>query len=610
MKRHRSTETKAPAGEVSDRSPRRRRRRAAAIVVFAALCGVAGGAVGSRLRSPADAARDRAAPRPSRITVPVERSELVAKLVIAATVEYATPYAVTLAGSVGSEGATNQLVTRVPAVGTPINEGDVLMEVVGRPVIVLSGAIPTYRTIAPGATGPDVAQLEQALERLGFSPGTVDDVYDTATESAVQAMYAAKGLAAIGPTSAEQDRLTSLDEAVVAAESQLRTAQKALDDAGKPPQSSELLQLQQAVTAAGEQLAQAQRDAVRDNASADRALVQAQQDLVRAQSARDAAAMVLAKAITDVSPELADQQAALAEAEQALAQAQVAVADRTDSRAKMAEAAAIAISSAQRGKDAAEAALRDGTKSPDTTNEQQALADALTSLAGANAARDKAENEIGITVPAGEVVFAPTLPSNVTNVAAVVGSPAVGVMATLSSSSSRVVGSVSAADGALVKAGARAVVDLRDYAIELPATITSVGPPAPEPTVAGDGSGSTGPATDRPQVVADTDQHDELSSYVGASVRLVIDIAATGGKVLVVPIAAVSVGGDGASRVEVERTAATATDDATTDLVPVEVGLTADGLVEVRSPALHEGDRVVVGQAAASPIPISSAPTP
>jgi hypothetical protein len=67
--------------------------------------------------------------------------------------------------------------------------------------------------------------------------------------------------------------------------------------------------------------------------------------------------------------------------------------------------------------------------------------------------------------------------------------------------------------------------------------------------------------------------------------------------VLVVPISAVSLGADGASRIEVEREPVTDDSPGRTESVPVEVGLTADGLVEIRPIGVEvdEGDRVVVG---------------
>ena len=587
---------------VLDRAPARRRRRAVGVVLFAALCGVGGGVVGSQLRSPADAARDRAAPRPSRITVPIERRELVAKLVVAATVEYATPYVVSLAGSVSSgsgDGASNQLVTRVPDEGAPVAEGDVLLEVTGRPVIVVIGSIPTYRTITPGSNGPDVAQLEQALDRLGFAPGTVDDVYDSSTEAAVEAMYAARGFEAVGPTTSETERLTGLDDAITGAESSLRAAQQSLIDAAEPIEPATLLQLQQAIAEADENSAQAQRDAVRNNASADRSLAGADAALALAQQGRNAAANALARAqAAGVADEIAAKQAELSDAETALVDATDARADQVDNRASVAEEGVNSLNRAQRAKDAAAASYRDGTKPKDTTSEQRAVDDAQTALTAAQTAQATAEAEIGISVPAGELVFAPSLPSNVSEVQAAVGTAASGPLVTLSSTASQVVGSVSDADGALVQAGAAAIIDLRDYAVELPATITSIG--APPPAAASDGAGQPAAASTRPRIVADADDPAALSDYVGASTRLVIDIAATGGKVLVVPVAALTVGGDGTTRVEVERAPVTETDDGVTELVTVDVGLTADGLVEIRSDALHEGDRVVVGQAAAT----------
>ena len=84
--------------------------------------------------------------------------------------------------------------------------------------------------------------------------------------------------------------------------------------------------------------------------------------------------------------------------------------------------------------------------------------------------------------------------------------------------------------------------------------------------------------------------------FYGARVRVPID--ATDGEVLVVPVAALTVGPDEVSQVEVERVAATDDRPAETEIVPVTVGLTAGGLAEVapiEAGALEEGDRVVIG---------------
>jgi hypothetical protein len=77
-----------------------------------------------------------------------------------------------------------------------------------------------------------------------------------------------------------------------------------------------------------------------------------------------------------------------------------------------------------------------------------------------------------------------------------------------------------------------------------------------------------------------------------ANVRVTIPVKSTNGKVLAVPVAALSAGPDGSSRIEVLR-------DGKTELVPVTVGLSADGYAEVRPAGdakLVAGDQVVVGR--------------
>jgi hypothetical protein len=82
-----------------------------------------------------------------------------------------------------------------------------------------------------------------------------------------------------------------------------------------------------------------------------------------------------------------------------------------------------------------------------------------------------------------------------------------------------------------------------------------------------------------------------LPSLVGASVKLTIAVKSSKGAVLAVPVSALSVGGDGRSRVQVHR-------GGRIELVTVVPGLAAEGLVEVRptgNQRLRPGDLVVVG---------------
>jgi peptidoglycan hydrolase-like protein with peptidoglycan-binding domain len=53
-------------------------------------------------------------------------------------------------------------------------------------VVLLYGSLPMYRTLAEGATGADVRQLERNLFALGYRGFTVDDDFSTATTSAVR----------------------------------------------------------------------------------------------------------------------------------------------------------------------------------------------------------------------------------------------------------------------------------------------------------------------------------------------------------------------------------------------------------------------------------------
>ncbi|MEP7115679.1 MAG: hypothetical protein ABI862_20610, partial [Ilumatobacteraceae bacterium] len=70
---------------------KRRRRQAAAVVGLSLVSAGAGVLVGTRLKSPSDAASQRAAPTASRITVPVEKRKLESTLTVAGEIQYVEP---------------------------------------------------------------------------------------------------------------------------------------------------------------------------------------------------------------------------------------------------------------------------------------------------------------------------------------------------------------------------------------------------------------------------------------------------------------------------------------------------------------------------------------
>jgi hypothetical protein len=81
-------------------------------------------------------------------------------------------------------------VTWLPALGQVITQGHALYRVDGAPVMLLYGSTPAYRTIAEGATGADVAELNHDLVALGYLPkpdmNSARDEFNWATLAGVE----------------------------------------------------------------------------------------------------------------------------------------------------------------------------------------------------------------------------------------------------------------------------------------------------------------------------------------------------------------------------------------------------------------------------------------
>ncbi|MDQ0775784.1 hypothetical protein QF026_004250 [Streptomyces aurantiacus] len=207
------------------------RKQLGALVGVVVLVGTGGWVAGTQVRSPADAAAARDAPKAGPVTVEVQRQSLVATVVANGSIEFASPQPLSLAGPVGtgsSGGAaagegTEQRVTKAPVAGAKIKEGDVLMAVNGRPVLALSGRVPMYRALGPGTSGDDVKQLQRALRRLGFEPGAISGDYGQGTAAAVTQWYANKGYQAQQPSPDEQQQLGELQQSVSSAQETLLT---------------------------------------------------------------------------------------------------------------------------------------------------------------------------------------------------------------------------------------------------------------------------------------------------------------------------------------------------------------------------------------------------
>ncbi|WP_052757991.1 peptidoglycan-binding domain-containing protein [Streptomyces yangpuensis] len=180
------------AAEPSGGRARHRSRRAlviaAAVVV---LFGSSGSVwwIASQARTPEQRASNAAAPPPSRITGKVSGQQLVERMELTGKVETASR--TTIAG-VQPQGTSRAVVTGLPAaMGKTLKAGAVVAEVSGRPVLLLPGRFPAYRDLKAGDKGPDVQQLQRALQPLYGT--AVNGTYGPATVEAVRKLYAAAG---------------------------------------------------------------------------------------------------------------------------------------------------------------------------------------------------------------------------------------------------------------------------------------------------------------------------------------------------------------------------------------------------------------------------------
>lgn len=205
--------------------------RALAIVVGCAVAlAVVAGVVGSRFASPRQIAASASSPPIVRVTQPVSFGILHATVAIRGSVVDPDPVAVGLPDDLGT---SLPVITSVNAnVGSTVSEGEVLFSVAQRPVVVLKGAIPAFRDMAPGDNGVDVTQLQGALHTLGYS--TAPDptgIYGPGTSAAVAAWYSALDYPAEYSPANAQAQLAQLTSAVVQATSKLDAANAALASA-------------------------------------------------------------------------------------------------------------------------------------------------------------------------------------------------------------------------------------------------------------------------------------------------------------------------------------------------------------------------------------------
>jgi hypothetical protein len=91
----------------------------------------------------------------------------------------------------------NGIYTQLPVPGQVISEGQDLYQVNARPVVLLYGATPAYRTLAAGAVGADVTELNADLVALGYATAAqlspVSAAFGSATTTALEKLQASLG---------------------------------------------------------------------------------------------------------------------------------------------------------------------------------------------------------------------------------------------------------------------------------------------------------------------------------------------------------------------------------------------------------------------------------
>lgn len=174
---------------------RGRRTGKAAAATFAVLAAGAGAMAATGVGLP-DGGGDGGTERPSaaQSTAPVTRQTLVDTATETGSLGYGDTVTV--------KAALSGTLTRQPGVGSIVARGTALYTVDDKPVVLLYGALPAYRTLAEGTEGADVRQFEENLAALGYTGFTVNDKYTDATADAVEKWQDDLGLEETGSVEA------------------------------------------------------------------------------------------------------------------------------------------------------------------------------------------------------------------------------------------------------------------------------------------------------------------------------------------------------------------------------------------------------------------------
>lgn len=529
-------------------SQRGRRGTFVALSVVAAVL-VGGLVVVARLvESPSQRAAAASPPRRRPVEVDVVKRPLRHELTLRARSE---PRSVMDVAASTVAGSDHDVVSAAPVPnGARVETGHVVVEISGRPVIVLSGDVPLYRDITPGLRGPDVEELHSALEAAGMHTTDEPDAYGPSTQARLAELYRRLGY--------EAPRDETADAALAAATARVASATSALEAAQRARQHADAAALRR------RDRAMAALVALQNKAQRDEALAAARVEAARGAAVASPGDRDLALAAQEATNALED----LRESDRtALADAMSAVADAADQSV--------------------------------AGSDDDAVSAARSELANATTAQREAGAAVGVVARRSELLMVKSLPAVLAEV------PAVGTL--LSSKSSgpffrlrseanalRVTIDDERADQLRVGMVARATID--DTAIELrlatldDESLDSVRDSgASGSTDAGDESGDAAAGAGVVSIRATFVSDAPIPPQVG-TVPVVVELSPPISGGVVVPRSAVVDDGDGTRVTRIRGGSQRGVD--------VTVLGEADGFVAVtarRNDELRAGDRVVVG---------------
>ncbi|MFH1264210.1 MAG: peptidoglycan-binding protein [Planctomycetota bacterium] len=191
---------------------------------------------------------------------------------------------------------------------------------------------------------------------------------------------------------------------------------------------------------------------------------------------------------------------------------------------------------------------------------------------------ETARRDAGVKAPVDEIVFLPALPVRVEQSSVVLGDAASGPVLVVTNNQLAIDSSLPLDEAPLVKPGMTVAIDEPDLGISATGVVGRVA----------DTPGTDG--VDGFHIYLQIIVDETSTSLVGISFRLTIPIESSGGKVIAVPVSALSLAADGTSRVQVDNNGAL-------EFVVVEPGLSAGGFVQVTpvDGTLTPGQLVVVG---------------